>query len=55
LNEEPNWRFLAYFDSAGKIVAGLTAVVALISAIVSLVFICFGPTRRRRPRDGTQP
>ena len=37
--KRPRWLSWGYFDSLGKIVAGLTAIVALIGGIVSLVLV----------------
>lgn len=37
--KRPAWLSLAWFDSLGKIVAGLTAIVVLITGIVSLVLL----------------
>ena len=35
----PRWLSWGYFDSVGKIVAGLTAIVVLVSGVVSLVLL----------------
>jgi hypothetical protein len=54
LNEQPNWRFLVYFDSVGKVVAGLTGVVLLITATVSLIYLLWpNPSPPPPPRKAT--
>jgi len=39
LNDQPKWRFLAYFDSVEKIAGSVGAVVVLLTGIVGLVYL----------------